>query len=46
MISSYAALATRNTEFHADRVFDPRAIAAMRASLVPMATRKNVFGER
>ena len=38
MTCSYAALATRNTEFHADRVFDPRAIAAMRASLEPMAT--------
>ena len=32
-----AALATRNTEFYADRVFDPRAIQAMRSSLQPMA---------
>jgi len=35
---SYAALATRNTEFHANRVFDADAIGAMRASLEPMAT--------
>src|SRR5437764_2517587 len=34
----YAALATRNDEFYADRVFDPRAIAGMRPSLEPMAT--------
>jgi hypothetical protein len=34
----YAALATRNTEFYADRVFDAQAIAAMRPSLRPMAT--------
>jgi alpha(1,3/1,4) fucosyltransferase len=33
----YAALATRNTEFYANRVFDPHAVAAMRASLQPMA---------
>ncbi|HEX8967859.1 MAG TPA: glycosyltransferase family 10, partial [Chloroflexota bacterium] len=35
---AYAALATRNAEFYADRVFDPSAIAAMRPSLEPMAT--------
>lgn len=34
----YVALATRTTEFYADRVFDPRAIARMRPSLEPMAT--------
>jgi alpha(1,3/1,4) fucosyltransferase len=33
----YAALATRNTEFYANRVFDADAIAAMRPSLEPMA---------
>jgi hypothetical protein len=33
----YAALATRNTEFYGDRVFNERAIARMRASLQPMA---------
>ena len=32
-----AALATRNSEFYAERVFDPDAIAAMRPSLRPMA---------
>jgi hypothetical protein len=31
------ALATRNTEFYANRVFHPEAIAAMRPSLQPMA---------
>lgn len=31
------ALATRNTEFYANRVFDPAAVAAMRPSLQPMA---------
>ncbi|HEV7666699.1 MAG TPA: hypothetical protein VGQ62_24410, partial [Chloroflexota bacterium] len=34
----YAALATRNAEFYADRVFDPEAIARLRKSLEPMAT--------
>jgi alpha(1,3/1,4) fucosyltransferase len=34
----YAALATRSVEFYANRVFDPLAIAAMRASLDSMAT--------
>jgi alpha(1,3/1,4) fucosyltransferase len=34
---AYAALATRNTEFYDDRVFDPPAIASMRRSLEPMA---------
>ena len=33
-----AALATRNTEFYEDRVFDPAAIGGMRRSLEPMAT--------
>jgi len=33
----YAALASRNTEFYANRVFDRHAVAAMRASLEPMA---------
>ncbi len=35
---AYAALATRNVEFHDNRVFDPGAIARMRRSLEPMAT--------
>src|ERR1700716_3581789 len=35
---TYAALATRNTEFYENRVFDPAAIARMRRSLEPMAT--------
>jgi hypothetical protein len=34
----YAALATRNTEFYANRVFDPDAIGEMRRSLEPMAS--------
>jgi alpha(1,3/1,4) fucosyltransferase len=34
----YAALATRNTEFYENRVFDPAAVARMRRSLEPMAT--------
>ncbi len=34
----FAALATRNTEFYENRVFNKRAIAAMRPSLEPMAT--------
>jgi alpha(1,3/1,4) fucosyltransferase len=34
----YAALATRTADFYQDRVFDPSAIADMRASLDPMAT--------
>jgi hypothetical protein len=34
----YAALATRNSEFYENRVFDPRAIARMRGTLEPMAT--------
>jgi hypothetical protein len=33
----YAALATRNAEFYADRVFEPDALASMRPSLRPMA---------
>ena len=33
-----AALATRNTEFYDNRVFDPDAVAQLRPSLVPMAT--------
>jgi alpha(1,3/1,4) fucosyltransferase len=33
-----AALATRNTEFYDNRVFDPAEIAGMRRSLEPMAT--------
>jgi hypothetical protein len=37
-VSRVAALATRNTEFYENRVFDPRAIADMRPSLEPMAT--------
>ena len=37
-MSGIVALATRNTEFYANRVFDPLAIAEMRASLEPMAT--------
>jgi hypothetical protein len=37
-VFAYAALATRNVEFYANRVFDPLAIAAMRRSLEPMAT--------
>lgn len=32
------ALAARNSEFYGDRIFDPRAIAAIRSSLQPMAT--------
>jgi hypothetical protein len=36
-VFQYAALATRNTEFYGDRVFDPRAISSMRRSLEPMA---------
>ena len=34
---THAALATRNVEFSGDRVFDPRAIAAMRPALQTMA---------
>src|SRR6266571_6783991 len=34
----YAALATLNTEFYDNRVFDPDAIVRMRRSLEPMAT--------
>lgn len=33
-----AALATRNTEFYGNRVFDVDAVASMRPSLTPMAT--------
>jgi hypothetical protein len=35
--SFIVALATRTTEFHQDRVFDPGAVAAMRGSLESMA---------
>src|SRR5919197_414465 len=34
----YAALATRNTEFYENRVFDVESVANMRRSLEPMAT--------
>jgi hypothetical protein len=37
-VPAYAALATRNTEFYDNRVFDPEAVSTMRASLEPMAT--------
>jgi hypothetical protein len=37
-VSRIAVLATRNTEFYANRVFDARAIAEMRPTLEPMAT--------
>jgi hypothetical protein len=37
-VSVVAALATRNVEFYANRVFDKAAIGQMRASLEPMAT--------
>lgn len=37
MRRAHVALATRNTEFYANRVFDPRAIDDMRPSLRPMA---------
>jgi len=36
-VSRCAVLATRNTEFFADRVFDARSVRQMRASLQPMA---------
>jgi len=35
---THAALATRNTEFYADRIFDPATLATIRPSLEPMAT--------
>lgn len=35
---THAALATRNTEFYENRVFDAEAVAAMRPSLEPMAS--------
>ena len=38
MVFSYAALATRNVEFYANRVFDRKGIAGMRRSLQSMAT--------
>jgi alpha(1,3/1,4) fucosyltransferase len=34
---THAALATRNTEFYGDRIFDPDAIASVRRSLEPIA---------
>ena len=37
MSRPHVALATRNTEFYENRVFDPRAVASMRPSLQPMA---------
>jgi hypothetical protein len=37
-VTVIAALATRNTEFYANRVFDPAAVRRMRPSLEPMAT--------
>jgi hypothetical protein len=37
-VFAYAALATRNTEFYGNRVFDRGAIAKMRPSLEPIAT--------
>lgn len=33
-----AVLATRNTEFYANRLFDPADVARLRPSLIPMAT--------